>query len=184
MRLWEYKALKFGYAEEILTPKSPLQNLKQQSEIRHTFNEWLESLHGGTKSRPVIGECTSRIPILQQFEEVAIENTVEIVHDAGTGNDKLDSDLVQIDLTDIQDEIDFWSSYIICYVIGANPPIHVMEGFIRRVWKSYNVDKVVMVSKGMFIVIFTTMDSGDQVLGGTYFFDSKPIMMLMVSKRF
>ena len=40
---------------------------------------------------------------------------------------------VKIDLVDIQDEIDYWNSSIICYVIGVNPPSHVMEGFIHRI---------------------------------------------------
>lgn len=37
--------LNLNFHEEILTPKSSLQDLKQQSELRHTFNDWLESIH-------------------------------------------------------------------------------------------------------------------------------------------
>lgn len=34
-----------------------------------------------------------------------------------------------------------------------------------------------MVKKGMFMVRFCAMDSRDQLLVGTYFFDHKPVIM-------
>ena len=40
------EALDFGLGiGEILTPKASLQHLKNQSEVRHTFKEWLQSIH-------------------------------------------------------------------------------------------------------------------------------------------
>ncbi|XP_056698461.1 uncharacterized protein [Spinacia oleracea] len=50
---------------------------------------------------------------------------------------------VEVDFDDIQEEVDYWSSAVVCYVVGQNPPINVMEGFIRRVWRNLNIDKVV-----------------------------------------
>lgn len=73
-------------------------------------------------------------------------------------------------MEDIQEEIDFWSSSIICYVVGSNSPIQVVEGYLRRVWKYFNIDKVAMV-KGIYHVRFNAMDSQDKVLEGYYFFD-------------
>lgn len=84
---------------------------------------------------------------------------------------------MQIKLSDIQDEIDFRNYSIVFHIIGANPPIKVIEEFIRRIWKHYHVDKVVMVKKGMFIMRFATMDYRDQMLGDTFFFYSKPVIM-------
>ena len=85
---------------------------------------------------------------------------------------------IRITEDDIQDEVDFWNSSIICYVLGANPPIYVMEGFIRRIWKKLGVDKVVSLKKGMFIVRFMSMESRDAVLhGGFHFFDKKPVII-------
>lgn len=40
---------------------------------------------------------------------------------------------VKIDECDIQSEIDYWNSTLICYVIGANPPPYVMEGHVRGI---------------------------------------------------
>ncbi|XP_056697309.1 uncharacterized protein [Spinacia oleracea] len=65
-----------------------------------------------------------------------------------------------------------------CYVVGANPPIHVMEGFVRRIWKNMGVEKVVVAAKGVFLVRFTTMARRDEVLASKRpFFDSKPVVL-------
>ncbi|CAI8604591.1 unnamed protein product [Vicia faba] len=45
------------------------------------------------------------------------------------------SNKVKIVLEDIEDEIAYWKSSIVCYMLGANPPLQVLEGFIRRIWK-------------------------------------------------
>lgn len=123
---------------------------------------------------------TISIPILQQFDEVMTEQA-DSVDDEFRPPDPIEmhpvSSPVQIDLNDIQDEVDFWNSSIICYIIGANPPIHVMEGFIRRIWKNFNVDKVVLVKKGIYLVRFLTMDMRDKVTSGHFFFDSKPMIV-------
>ncbi|XP_021838838.2 uncharacterized protein [Spinacia oleracea] len=123
---------------------------------------------------------TISIPILQQFDEVMTEHA-DSVDDKFRPPDHIEmhpvSSPVQIDLDDIQDEVDFWNSSIICYIIGANPPIHVMEGFIRRIWKKFNVDKVVLVKKGIYLVRFLTMDMRDKVTSGHFFFDSKPMIV-------
>ena len=36
---------------DVLTPKTSVDTLKQQSEIRHTFNEWLQSIHDNSNRR-------------------------------------------------------------------------------------------------------------------------------------
>ena len=41
---------------------------------------------------------------------------------------------------------------MICYVIGANPPFQVIEGFVKRIWKNLSIDKVGLLAKGVFIV--------------------------------
>lgn len=40
------EALDFGLGiSEILMPKTSIQQSHQQSKIRHTFNEWMQSIH-------------------------------------------------------------------------------------------------------------------------------------------
>lgn len=85
----------------------------------------------------------------------SIENTIENV-----GNIVTDvNDPIQIDFEDIQEEVDFLNSSIVCYVVGANPLIRIMEGFIRRIWKKLNVEEVVLVKEEIYMVRFMEMDS-------------------------
>ncbi|XP_048489782.1 uncharacterized protein LOC125491732 [Beta vulgaris subsp. vulgaris] len=113
-------------------------------------------------------------PILQRFDEVADDvRNVNVIKNA-----ELVKPVTQIGLEDIQEEVEYWNSAIICYVLGANPPNVVMEGFVRRIWRNLGVDKVAMVAKGVFIVRFTTMENRDKVISGGYpFFDGKPVMV-------
>lgn len=75
-------------------------------------------------------------------------------------------ELVKIGLDEIQCEINFWNSELYCYMVGANPPYHVMEGFIRRIWHAHGVDKVVLVKPVIFVVSFQTTEKHDLVLNG------------------
>ena len=91
---------------------------------------------------------------------------------------KLDNNVIEpvhIDIEDIQEELDFWSSSIICYVVGVNPSVQMIHGFLRRAWKAYNVDKVAMIKKVIFLVTFRAMASKDKVL--EVHFDKKPVIV-------
>lgn len=54
--------------------------------------------------------------------------------------------MVKIDFEGIIDEVHFWESAVICFVLGANPHLHVMEGYVKRIWKDLSIDKIVMVA--------------------------------------
>ena len=75
--------------------------------------------------------------------------------------------MVKITSEDIEDEINFWSSAMVCYVLGGNPPLAVMDGFCRRMWKD-NVDKVGSPRHGVFIVRFHSVAFRDQIVNGGY----------------
>lgn len=86
--------------------------------------------------------------------------------------------VLKIEIEDIQGEIDFWRSVIVCYVLGVNPQISVMEGYVRRMWKNMGVDKVPILARVVFIVRFHTVENRDKILkGGIPFFDSKPVIV-------
>ncbi|KAL2895132.1 Indole-3-glycerol phosphate synthase [Bienertia sinuspersici] len=85
---------------------------------------------------------------------------------------------VKIDLHEIQLELDYWASAIYCCIIGANPPVVVMEGFIRRVWGKYGIDKVIGVKKSLYLIRCNSMENCKTILNEEkIFFDSKPIML-------
>lgn len=61
-------------------------------------------------------------------------------------------------------------------VVGANPPLHVVDGFIKRIWKDLNVDEVGMVNKGVFLVRFNRKQEHERACGMTGpMFDKKTI---------
>ena len=59
---------------------------------------------------------------------------------------------VKISYADVADELDFWGTSVVCYVLGANPPPHVVEGFVKRIWKPDVIDKIGTIAKGMYLV--------------------------------
>ncbi|KAM6590440.1 hypothetical protein CsatA_013045 [Cannabis sativa] len=84
---------------------------------------------------------------------------------------------VKITMDDIEEEVAYWKSAIVCYVLGANPPLAVLEGFARRIWKD-KVDKIGMVSYGVFLIRFTSIKDRDDILvGGYIFFNKRPVIM-------
>jgi len=62
--------------------------------------------------------------------------------------------------------------------MGADPPFEVMDGFVHRIWTSMDIDKVLMVRKGVFLVRFNNLlDKMTVVQRGFYFFDNKPFIV-------
>lgn len=66
----------------------------------------------------------------------------------------------------------------VVYVLGANPPQNVMEGFVRRIWGKLGVDEVALAGKGIFFIRLAAFEFELKVLnGGLVFFYSKPVIM-------
>ena len=79
----------------------------------------------------------------------------------------------------VQIEIAYQNSAVLCSVLGANPPLEVVEGFIKRIWKAFEIDKIYLVKKGVFLVRFKHLsDQSIVVQKGVYFFDNKPFLVL------
>ncbi|XP_062094334.1 uncharacterized protein LOC133800394 [Humulus lupulus] len=146
------------------TPKSK-KILEQHSEVKSTLKDWVSALKGD----PVPSNDSSKpklIPILNLELEDKIGKLGE------------DVDCVQIEPEDIEDEILYWSTAIVCYVLGSNSPISVTEGFFRRIWRGKGVEKVGLLAPGVFMVRFNTLEEKDEIMnGGYHFFDKKPIIM-------
>uniref|UniRef100_A0A803NTX5 Reverse transcriptase domain-containing protein n=1 Tax=Cannabis sativa TaxID=3483 RepID=A0A803NTX5_CANSA len=144
-----------------LTPKSSLRSIMQQEEIRVDFAHFLEAseqcsakIAQGTNSNPPVLRSGSVVKSL--FPKC---NKVKITND------------------DIQEEVDFWKPSIVCYVLGANPPLAVFEGFVRRMW-SEKVERVGLLSYGIYIIRFHSIEYRDEVLRGGYiFFNRRPVVM-------
>lgn len=48
---------------------------------------------------------------------------------------------VKITMEDIKEEVEYWSSAVICCVLGCNPPPVVMNDYFHRIWGKLGIDK-------------------------------------------
>ncbi|XP_060210447.1 uncharacterized protein LOC132637367 [Lycium barbarum] len=89
-----------------------------------------------------------------------------------------ESTITDIDLEDIESEIIYWKTTIVCYVLGAHPPFTVINGYIQRMWAKHGLNKVAMMKNGVVLVRFDTIEGKNEVLqGGIYHFDNKPFIV-------
>ncbi|XP_060961774.1 uncharacterized protein LOC133031984 [Cannabis sativa] len=153
-------------AFQALSPRSSLRELQRQDDVRANFTHFLDA-NKQCNSDLSQGK-TSVPPILRSGSVVRSLNSS--FQSAGKPS-------VKITLDDIEEEVSFWNSAIVCYVLGANPPLEVLEGFARRDWKE-KVDRVGLISYGIFIIRFASVEKRDNVLNGGYtFFNKRPVIM-------
>ncbi|CAO2817774.1 unnamed protein product [Amaranthus hypochondriacus] len=75
---------------------------------------------------------------------------------------------VKITFEDIAEEVTYWNSSVVCFVLGANPPLHVIEGFVTRIWKDY----------GVFLVKLKSIDDVHSACAMSgILFDKKPYLV-------
>lgn len=85
---------------------------------------------------------------------------------------------VKITAEDIHEEVEFWKTGVVCYVLGSNPPQSVMEGYFNRIWGKLGIDLVAQVQRGVFLVRFHTAESRMKVVEeGVQMFDRKPVIV-------
>ncbi|XP_074299069.1 uncharacterized protein LOC141630092 [Silene latifolia] len=86
--------------------------------------------------------------------------------------------IVHITTEDVSNELEYWKQAIYGFVLGANPPMAILEGYIRRIWHKHTIDKISFMPNGVFLVRFQTKEMQEQVLkAGHYLFDSKPVII-------
>ncbi|KAL9228003.1 hypothetical protein vseg_003627 [Gypsophila vaccaria] len=100
------------------------------------------------------------------------------VKEAGNENSVPEMALLQLEREDVQEEVDYWQNAVVCFILGANPHATIIEGFIRRIWTRFNIDKLSFLPNGIFLVRFKTLEMKEQVLkSGHYLFDNKPMIV-------
>ncbi|KAJ8419745.1 hypothetical protein Cgig2_019153 [Carnegiea gigantea] len=98
--------------------------------------------------------------------EVQNLNENDLSPDQGTSKQKID----------IQSEVDYWSTAVICGVVGSTPPIEVIDGYVHRIWSTKAIDRVVMAQRGVFLVRFTNLqDKRDVLQRRVSFSDKNPL---------
>ena len=67
---------------------------------------------------------------------------------------------------------------VMCGVVGSNPLLEVIDGYVHRIWAGMAIDRVLQASKGIFVLRFAKMQDQITVLKrGVYFFDKKPFIV-------
>ncbi|XP_074316134.1 uncharacterized protein LOC141652515 [Silene latifolia] len=85
---------------------------------------------------------------------------------------------LQLTNSDVKDELEYGSTAVYCYVLGANPPWKVLDGFVKRIWGYTEIEKIAFHSNGIFMVRFKTEAMKVRVLqAGPVFFDNMPIVV-------
>uniref|UniRef100_A0A803QDX8 DUF4283 domain-containing protein n=1 Tax=Cannabis sativa TaxID=3483 RepID=A0A803QDX8_CANSA len=149
-----------------MSPKSSLNSITQQ-DIRFDFAHIMEANKNCSVSIAKGNSIT--LPMLRSGNMARnLESTF----------DKSEKEkAVKITMEDIEEEIAYWKSSIVYYVLGANPPLSVLDGFVRRIWIR-KIDKVGLLSYGVFLIRFDTMEHRDEVInGGFIFFNKRPVIM-------
>ncbi|KAL9236026.1 hypothetical protein vseg_010739 [Gypsophila vaccaria] len=89
-----------------------------------------------------------------------------------------DNELLELEPEEVQEDIEYWSQAVYGFVLGSNPPITVLEGFLRRIWKHHDIDRICFMPTGVFLVRFKSKEIQEKVLNaGYYMFDNKPVII-------
>ncbi|XP_074315533.1 uncharacterized protein LOC141651732 [Silene latifolia] len=88
------------------------------------------------------------------------------------------SALLSLTEEDVKDQLEFWKSAVYGFVLCANPPVDVVEGFLRRLWAKFPIDRVSFFPNVVFLVRFKTIAARDLVLQqGHFLFNNKPLIV-------
>ncbi|KAJ8445967.1 hypothetical protein Cgig2_001285 [Carnegiea gigantea] len=79
---------------------------------------------------------------------------------------------------DVAQEIAYWQNAVLCCVLGANPPIEAIDVYVRRIWIGYEIDKVLLIKNGLYLVRFKELKDAMVVAQkGVFHFDQKPFIV-------
>ncbi|KAL9243859.1 hypothetical protein vseg_017698 [Gypsophila vaccaria] len=89
-----------------------------------------------------------------------------------------ETEMLELEPEDVQEDIEFWNQAVYGFILGSNPPISVVEGLLRRIWKQYKIDRICFMPTGAFLVRFKQREMQEKVLNsGYYMFDNKPVII-------
>ncbi|VFQ91512.1 unnamed protein product [Cuscuta campestris] len=84
--------------------------------------------------------------------------------------------IVRLTKEDVIEPGTYWESALVCCILGANPPLEVVKGFVSRIWYTYGIEDVSHLKDGQFIVRFCKEEDRDEVLKRKYYYmDNKPV---------
>ncbi|VFQ81013.1 unnamed protein product [Cuscuta campestris] len=86
--------------------------------------------------------------------------------------------IVRLTQEDIVDPGTYWNSVLICCILGANPPLDVIKGFLSRIWSSYEIEGISFLKESQFIVKFRKEEDRNEIIKRKYYYmDNKPVLV-------
>ncbi|XP_074298081.1 uncharacterized protein LOC141628893 [Silene latifolia] len=86
--------------------------------------------------------------------------------------------LLQLTSEDVESELQFWDTAVVCYVLGDKPSWELLSGFIQKLWGVYKFDKLSFLPNGVFLVRFPTKECQSLAFQqGFLMFDNKPLVV-------
>ncbi|XP_074299624.1 uncharacterized protein LOC141630764 [Silene latifolia] len=151
---------------------SPSSKKQQKNVVDFQFNKGKSPRHIRFSSAEFESDLESIV------EETELETGIESEPVQEESQTVTVKPLLRLAKEDVMGEINFWSTSVVCYILGANPPSSVITGFVKRVWQSYGVDKIAFMPNGIFLVRFKTKEQQKLVLNnGHLIFDNKPVIV-------
>lgn len=93
--------------------------------------------------------------------------------------------IIELSKEEVEQEIEKWKLALILYVMGADPTIVALEGFISTHWNFALKPKIFYHNDGYFVVRFNCVENTDEVLySGPYTINNKPIIVKLWSANF
>ncbi|VFQ82333.1 unnamed protein product [Cuscuta campestris] len=79
---------------------------------------------------------------------------------------------------DLIEDLGIWDQAIVLCVLGANPPLEVIDGYVHRIWKGLSIEEVCFMKEGQYLISFKQAADRDEVLKRKYYyFDKKPLLV-------
>ncbi|KAJ8425229.1 hypothetical protein Cgig2_019118 [Carnegiea gigantea] len=87
--------------------------------------------------------------------------------------------IAKINIEDVEADIEYWQNAVICSVLRANPPYKIIQGFVKHIRGAFEIDKILQVRKGFFLIRFGNLQDKLAVKKrGIYYFDAKPFLVM------
>ncbi|XP_021723638.1 uncharacterized protein LOC110691008 [Chenopodium quinoa] len=154
----------------LLTPEQSLDELITRSREKSKLSEWMTIMQHkeigilGSKNRASVNsiQVTPKPPEIDKNDDIVQLNPIAL----------------QLTIDDIAEELDYWKSGVVAFTISANPHVKTFEGFCIRIWGKLNIDKVIPLKKGVFLIRFLNVETRDKALASLHvMMDKKPVCL-------
>ncbi|RAL47695.1 hypothetical protein DM860_012320 [Cuscuta australis] len=161
--------LDLSAGKQNLTPKTPVEN-------QDANYEGGAELEPDSQDKEKSGKATGKQKQLSYAEVVEGVATSQ-VNLSFIPADVVNGQLVAtLTVDDVIEGCGEWDKALLCCVLGANPPVDVIKGFVNRIWREYRIEDVSFLKEGQYIVHFQMEEDRDEVAKRSYyFFDNKPM---------